>query len=183
MPARYAARAGSSFQKAEAGERCERVRHHLLEAELERERHGAFEPIARLLEVAGLQVVAAEVVARDGRVLLVARFERQRLLRVLDRELVVAPLAGDVTEVGEHRSQPGRDVELAEEGGALLEHLACGVVLLAHRRDRPEVAELAGDPELVADLPPQRQSGFLALLRQVEVAEAGRDGSTRRPGP
>ena len=90
---------GVALDEAESSKRCERVRHHLLEAELEGERHGAFEPVARLLEMAGVEVVAAEVVARDGCVLLVARLERQRFLRVLDRALVVAKLAGDVTEV------------------------------------------------------------------------------------
>ena len=123
-----------AFEQAEAGERCERVGHHLLEAELEGERNGAFEPVARLLEVAGKEVVAAEVVARDGRVLLVAGFQQERLLRVLDRALVVAALSGDVAEVGKHRSEPRRHVELAEERGALLEHLGRSVVVLAHRR-------------------------------------------------
>ena len=75
------------------------------------------------------------------------------------------------------------DVELAEQGGALLEHLAGDVVLLAHRRDRAEVAELLGDPELVVELSRQRQSRFLALLREIEVAEAGRDGAACGQAP
>src|SRR5690242_2800527 len=106
---------GVAFEQAEACEPGERVRHYLLEAQLERDHYGALEPLPCLLEVAGVEVVAAEVVHRYGRVLLVARFERERLLRHLDRKRIVAAHAGDMAEVAEHSAEAGRNVELAEE--------------------------------------------------------------------
>ena len=80
IPARCAARPGSPSRRTGPRVRSERVGHHLLEAELERESDGALEPFARLLEVAGEEVVAPEVVGRDRRVPL-ARLQRRGLPR------------------------------------------------------------------------------------------------------
>ncbi len=174
IPARYAARGGVVLEQTEADERRECVRHHLLEAELEGQCDRLAEPVARLLEPSGPEVVAPEVVERNGGIGLVAPLQRQRLLRDLDRACVVASLRLDVPDVGEHGGEPGRHVELTEERGALLEQRARLVEVLPGRRDGADVAEQASDPDLVARRACERERRLEALTGERKVAEAER---------